>query len=234
MNVSVTPLVSEMHVPSGQTGRTSTQVTNDGDADERISIEPVDWTTNQNGAIQLERPGSEGAHSLTKYLQALSYRFILRPHETRRVEVALTMPPSQAAESYWGGFIIKSQPLGGNLAIGPAATFFVYDDVGSPRRHVSVASVHQVRVAGTRSVRMTVRLYNDGSAYARTAGTLVISKDGKTVSEQRLAIGAILPGHARLVTSVISGLPSGTYAARVVFDYGGEVIVGADTSVAIP
>lgn len=233
INLTVTPLVSEMRVEAGSSGTTSTNVTNTGDEDERVTVQPIDWTTKINGAIALQSTGSQGAHSLTKYLQALSYRFILHPHETRRLQVALSMPADARAEqSYWGGFIIKAQPLTTNLAIGPAATFFVYDDVGSPRRHVSIQSVRPSLSA--RTLHLEVHLKNDGDAYARTSGTIVLSQKGKAVREERIPVGAILPGRDRVLAATVSGLAPGTYNAEMTFDYGGEVIAGADMSVAVP
>jgi hypothetical protein len=235
INLTVTPLVSEMHVDAGSSGVTSTNVTNTGDADERISVQPIDWTTRTDGAIALQRPGTQGSHSLTKYLEALSYRFILHPHETRRLQVALSMPSGAAsAQSYWGGFIIKAEPLDGSLAIGPAATFFVYDDAGAPRRHVSITSAHVSQSTSSHAAYLTFHLKNDGDAYARTAGTLVVSKNGKTLREEHIPVGAILPGRDRVVRASVAGLASGTYDAEVTFDYGGDVIAGADMSVAVP
>jgi hypothetical protein len=236
VNMSANPLVTELHVLPGHADSTSTDITNNGDTDERITVEPIDWTTRLDGSISIEPTGTEGAHSLTKYLVAESYRFTLHPHEQRRLNVALSLPPNvtTAARSYWGGFIIKAFPLNGSLAIGPAATFFVYNDIGQPNRHVSISSLRVSRMWMRRSLQLIAHLKNDGSAYARTSGTLVIKRGEAVVSRENIPVGVIFPGHDRIVEHVVLGLPPGHYTAEATFDYGGDVIVGGDTNFIVP
>jgi hypothetical protein len=235
INLSLTPLVSEMHVLAGAADRTFTEVTNNGDVEERITVEPIDWKTRLDGSISIERAGAEGTSSLTNYLQAIAYRFILQPHETRRLDVALSMPAGAVAnKSYWGGLLIKATPLDGGLAIGPAATFFVYDNTGSPRRHVSLLSLRASPAGISRSTVLAAVLKNDGAAYARVAGTITVSRNGKVVNRQNIAVGAIFPGRRRIVEQAISGLAPGRYSAEVTFDFGGEIIVGGDTDLVVP
>jgi hypothetical protein len=236
INMSANPLVTEMHVLPGHADSTSTDITNNGDTDERITVEPIDWTTRLDGSISIEPIGTEGPHSLTKYLVAESYRFILHPHEQRRLNVALSLPQTltTAARSYWGGFIIKAYPLNKSLAIGPAATFFVYDDIGEPKRHVSISSLRVSRVWMQRSLQLIAHLKNDGSAYARTSGALVIKRGDAIVNRENIPVGVIFPGHDRIVEHVLRGLPRGHYTVEATFDYGGDVIVGGDTNFVVP
>ena len=236
INMTLDPLVTEMHVPPGGADRTSTDVTNNGDTDERVTVEPIDWTTRLDGSISIEPVGTQGAHSLSKYLAAESYRFILHAHQVRRLNIALSMPQNLPTVplSYWGGFIIKAFPLDGSLAIGPAATFFVYDDVGAPTRHLSILSLRASPVWMRRSFQIVARLKNDGAAYARTSGTLTIKRGATVVEHENIPVGAIFPGHNRIVEGVIAGLRTGHYAAELTFDYGGDVIVGADTDFIVP
>ena len=234
VNVSVDPLVTEMHVAPGLAGHTSMSIANNGDVDETITIRPVDWTTQLDGIISLYAPGALGGHSLTAWLEPAAYRLTLRAHERRELDVALAVPASaRAPRSYWGGLLVRATPIGQILAIGPAATLFVYNDVGTPKRHVSIKAFHAVAGTGGSAV-VTMRLKNDGDAYARTGATLTISRAGSVVQKRDVSIGAIFPGHTRIVEQAVSGLSSGTYDADITIDYGGDVIVGGETKIVVP
>jgi hypothetical protein len=233
-NLSVDPLVAEVRVQPGGSATTETAITNNGDEPERITVRSIDWTTRLDGGISIEALGSEGHKSLTPYLQALTYNFVLQPHETRRLEVAASLPPTfpGAPASYWGGFYIKATALDqSNAAIGPAATFFVYNDVGTPRRHLSIESL---RASGNRdTLRFTTLLKNDAQGYLRIGGTARLLQDGKTVRVTPLSIGAVFPGKARIVNGDFTDLPQGNYTLEVRFDYGSDVIVTGDTNTAV-
>lgn len=234
VNISVDPLVTEMHVAPGMTGHTSVSITNNGDVDEAITVRPVDWTTQLNGTISLFAPGAQAGHSLTAWLEPAAYRFTLRAHERRELDAALAVPASaRGPRSYWGGLLFRAAPVGEVLAIAPAATLFVYNDVGAPKRHVSIKAFHAVAVPGSSAI-VTIRLKNDGDAYARTGGTLTISRAGSVVQKHDVSIGAIFPGHTRIVDQTVSGLSPGTYSAEVTIDYGGEVIVAGETRIVVP
>lgn len=234
VNLSVDPLVTEMHVAAGQTGRTSVTIANNGDVDETVTLKPIDWTTQLNGAIALFAPGAQSSHSLTAWLEPATYRFTLLAHQRRQLEVALAIPANALQpRSYWGGLLIRGVGVGQNLAIAPAATLFVYDDVGSPKRHLSIKAFHAAANSGG-SVAVTIRLKNDGEAYARTGGTLTISRSGAVVEKCDLSIGAIFPGHTRIVEQAITGLSAGTYVAGVTIDYGGDVILAGETRFVVP
>lgn len=235
VNLSVNPLVSEVRVAPGQTDRTFTLITNNGDQDERITIRPIDWNTRIDGGISIENTGAEGQRSLTPFLEAVSYGFVLHPHESRRLDVAVSLPPAfkSVPASYWGGFYIKATAADASpIAIGPAATFFVYNDVGTPSRHLTIEALHGA--AAGAGVAVSARLKNDGDGYLRIGGTVALLQNGKAVRSQPVSVGAVFPGKIRIVKSSFSGLTAGTYTLESRFDYGTDVIVIGDTKVVVP
>jgi len=234
LNLSVNPLVTEMHVAAGQTTRTSVTIANNGDRDETITIRPVDWTTQLNGAISLLAPGAQGNHSLTKWLEPAAYRFTLHARARRQLDVALAVPASATqSRSYWGGLLIRATPVDEALAIGPAATLFIYDDIGTPKRHLSIKALHAVADADG-SAAITMRLKNDADAYTRVGGTLTISRHGAVLQKHDVPIGAIFPGHTRIVEQSVTGLSAGIYNADITVDYGGDVILAGETRILVP
>lgn len=236
VGLSVTPLATEMHVAPGSSDVTSVDITNTSDAPERVTIEPIDWSTRIDGSLSYERPGTEADHSLTAYLRPVAYRFIIDAHETRQIAVALSMPASLAGKtvSFWGGLLIRAVPPDGSLALGPGATLFVYDDVGAPRRHLSIRSIRVKSGGAARDLTLEVHLKNDGTAYARTGGTLTILREGKRVSTVHVPVGAIFPGRDRIIEQSVTGLPAGSYTGEVTFDYGGDTLAGADVDLRVP
>ena len=233
--ITVTPLVTEMRVQPGQAGRVRVVVTNDGDMAERVMVQPVDWRTELDGSISIQRVGAEGVSSLAFYLSVSAYQFILQPGETRDVSLTLSLPSgfSNQPRSYWGGYFLKATPASAPPSqIGPGATVFVYDDVGEPRRHLTMQTL-QVLPTGNGAARVLARLRNDGEGYLRLAGALLIERNGRVVKRQSVPVSAIFPGLARTIQVPLDGLAPGSYQIELTFDFGGPTIVDGVTTAKI-
>src|SRR5579884_349908 len=168
VSLTVEPLVAEFNAPPGATGRFPVFVSNTGTTPERIAIRKTDWRTLADGSTALEKVGAEGAHSITRDLSLSAYQFVLQPGERRELSLVLSVPESlsPAPNSYWGGFLVSGNEVDAPpSAVGIAATVFVYNNVGSPRRHLGLQSMRVVtRPQGS---DLVVRLRNDAQGYCR-------------------------------------------------------------------
>ncbi len=234
-SLGVEPLVTQLTVEPGASSNISVSIGSDGDTPERIVISPLDWRTRIDGSVAIEPLGTEGVHSLTPFLSMATYQFILQPHEHRKVNLAVSIPAAfnPAPGSYWGGFIVKATPIDmPPSTTGPAATVFVYNDVGKPSRHLTLQSLRATAVKG--DVHILARYHNDGVGYVRSGLLLTITQSGKTVHKDQIGLGAIFPGATRVVDHTVNGLPSGTYHVELSADYGGDTVIVGDTNVTIP
>ena len=164
-----------------------------------------------------------------------AYQFILAPHEHRKVNLAISIPAAfnTVPASYWGGFIVKATPIDAPPSTtGPAATVFIYNDVGKPARHLTLQSLRATAVKG--DVHILARYHNDGVGYVRSGLYLTISQSGKTVHKEQVGLGAIFPGAARVVDQTVGGLASGSYHVELSADYGGDTVIVGDTNVTVP
>jgi len=231
-NVSLTvePLVAEFNAPPGTTGRFPVFVSNSGTSAERIVIRRTDWRTLADGSTALEKVGAEGAHSITRDLSLSAYQFVLQPGERRELSMALSVPAdlSSAPNSYWGGFLISGNDVDAPpSAVGIAATVFVYDNVGSPKRHLGLQSMRVVtHGAGS---DLVVRLRNDAQGYCRPSAHLLVEQYGRIVRDEKINVSTVFPNTTRILTQHLGKLPAGEYRVELTLEYGGDTIIDGIT-----
>ncbi len=229
LSLSVQPLMTELHVSPGGSAGLSVRVTNGGDQAERVTVEPIDWSTTTDGDIRFGAVGTTGAHSVTKYLAMSLAPFVLAPGETRAIPLTLRLPASfpATAATYWGGFLVRSMDAG-RPGVGPAGTVFVYETVGAPKTHLGLSAMRVTR-SGQSGAVFTARLHNDAAAYARLSGRLVVSSAGRVVHDEDVSTVTIFPGESRVLARDLRGLPPGDYQAELSVDYGGNVVLSGTT-----
>ena len=234
-SLGVEPLVTQVSVEPGGSSNIAVSIKSDGDQPERIVISPLDWRTRIDGSVAIEPLGTEGARSLTPFLSMATYQFILQPHESRKINLAVSIPAAfnPAPGSYWGGFLVKATPIDmPPSTTGPAATVFVYNDVGKPARHLTLQSLRATGLKG--GAHILARYHNDGIGYVRSGLFLTITQSGKTVYKEQIGLGAIFPSATRVVDHTVNGLASGTYRVELSADYGGDTVIVGDTNVTVP
>lgn len=235
-SIVVDPLVSETHVSPGGTMTISVAVGSHSDQAERVVITPLDWRTRIDGSIAIEPLGSEGRRSLTPYCTLAVHQFILAPKEHRRIALTVALPTTldPTPASYWGGFIVKATPVDQPPStMGPAATVFVYNDVGTPKRHLTMQSLRtQLKAKGV--LRISARYYNDRDGYLRTGAYLTITQSARVVVKQQIGLGTIFPKQLRVVDQTVTGLGPGVYHVELDVDYGGETVLVGETNATVP
>jgi hypothetical protein len=229
VSIAIQPLVAEFDAPPGTTGHAPVLITNNGNEAERIVIRRTDWRTLADGSIALEKPGAEGAHSITRDLSLSAYQFVLQPGEHRELSLTLAVPPSlPKGASYWGGLIAQASAVSAPpSAVGVAATVFAYENNGAPRRHLSLQAM---RVASGRDgAKLIARIRNDAAGYCRPFAHLLVEQAGRIVRDEKITVSTVFPNSTRILTQSLGKLAPGTYRVEMTFDYSGDSILDGVT-----
>jgi hypothetical protein len=234
-SLSVSPLVTELRSSPGTPDRVVVNVINNGDRAERVVITPLDWHTADDGSVRLQQRGANGERSLTQYVTVNEPQFPLAPGARHSVLLTVDLPARIAApRSLWGGVLVKATDAAKPAnAMGPASTVFVYDDIGSPRRHLAMDALRMIPGPGGTGI-VIARVRNDGDAYARTGAHLTVAQAGRIVVDRPISVGAVFPDATRMLRENVAGLRHGPATVSVRVDYGGDVVLDGETSTLVP
>jgi hypothetical protein len=234
LSLTVSPLVVEFHAGAGDTATAKVTVHNGGADPERIVAMRMDWRVSADGTVRVEQPGTEGAASISDYLRMEPADSPLAPGETRELTLTLDLPASfsKATAVYHSGFLVRAVPLTGHVNFGPGATVVAYDTVGTPVSHAKITQLH-VGSQGSGSALLSARILNDGSAYARPTGRIVLRRDGQVVVDQTESIPVLFANESRVYNKALSGLAPGAYDVSFTIDYGGPTLIEGTTGVQI-
>jgi hypothetical protein len=232
LSLSVAPLVVEFHAGAGDMANATVTVHNGGADPERIIALRMDWRVGADGTVRVEQPGSEGKASVSDYLRMDPDNVVLAPGETREIALMLDLPSSfpTAAAVYHSGFLVRAVPVTGHVNFGPAATVVAYDTVGTPATHAKITQLHVSSPASGEAL-LSARIVNDGSAYARPTGHLVLRRDGAIVADETESIPVLFAGEGRAYTKALNGLSPGSYDVSFTVDYGGPTLIEGTTEV---
>jgi hypothetical protein len=232
LSLTVSPLVVEFRAGAGDSANANVTVHNGGPDPERIVALRMDWKVAADGTVRVEQPGTEGAASVADDLRIEPGDTVLAPGETRELALTLDLPASfpTAPAVYHSGFLIRAVPTTGVVSFGPAATVVVYDTVGEPRSHVSVTQLHVSSPAAGSAV-LAARIVNDGVAYARLSGRIVVRRDGQVVADQTDSIPVLFAGQGRVFSKTLTDLAPGPYDVSFTLDYGGPTLIEGTTEV---
>jgi hypothetical protein len=232
LSLTVSPLVVEFHAGAGETTTANVTVHNGGNDPERIIALRMDWRVAADGTVRVEQPGAEKAASIADDLRMEPADVQLAPGETRELALTLDLPANfpTATAVYHSGFLIRAVPLTGVVNFGPAATVVVYDTVGTPATHVTLSQLH-VGSSATGTATLAARIVNDGVAYARMSGRIVLRQNGTIVADQTSSIPVLFAGETRAFTKTLSDLAPGAYDMTFTLDYGGPTLIQATSEI---
>lgn len=233
--LTVDPMVFEFSAPYGGEQHAFVWVTNAGENTERITAKPIDWRTSATGDVLIEPEGHEASRSLTRYLHATPWSFVLAPGESRPINVSLQLPAGQKREEsvLWGGLLLQANYIGnGPTPVAPGATVFVYDTAAAAPAHLSLHAFALQR--NTSPPRFTANLVNDSAAYVRPVARLVLEQHDHVVRDETVPISTIFPGDRRSVSFQSARVPRGTYEAHLIIQYGEGSILDGSTRVRFP
>ncbi len=232
VGMTVQPLVIQFKADPGVESFAKVTVDNSGSEALRVTVQQVDWRTAVDGAVKMERVGTEGANSLNPYLKISAPGFVLGPGERRELTVTARIPAEYSAKSAttWGGFFIRGSAANGPLgAFGPAATVLAYNTIGDPARHMQLLALN-VEQTGPGAVRMFSRLRNDGANFVRPSARLMIAQGARIVADTTVGNNTVFPGDLRVIQHDFKELAPGQYRLDATFDYGGATLVEGVTT----
>jgi hypothetical protein len=234
LSLTVSPLVVEFHAGAGDTATAKVTVRNSGPDPERVIAMRMDWRVSADGTVRVEAPGTEGVASVSDYLRMEPADVPLAPGETRELTITLDLPSTfpKTTAVYHSGFLVRAVPLTGHVNFGPAATIVAYNTVGTPVSHAKITQLH-VSGQGNGTALLAARIANDGSAYARSTGRIVLRRDGKIVVDQTESIPVLFANEARAYNKALRGLAPGSYDVTFTVDYGGPTLIEGSTEVAV-
>jgi hypothetical protein len=234
LSLTVAPLVVEFHAGAGDTANATVTVHNGGSDPERIVALRMDWRVSADGTVRVEQPGTEGKASISDYLRMEPDNVVLAPGETREIALTLDLPSTfpTATAVYHSGFLVRAVPVTGHVNFGPAATVVAYDTIGSPASHAKITQLH-VSSPGAGQAVLSARIVNDGSAYDRPTGHLVLRRDGAVVADETDSIPVLFAGEGRAYTKTLNGLSPGSYDVSFTVDYGGPTLLEGTTEVTV-
>jgi hypothetical protein len=234
--ITVDPMVFEFTAPYGGEQHAFVWITNSGENSERITAKAIDWRTSASGDVLIEQAGHEATRSLTQYLHATPSTFVLAPGESRPINVSLQLPAGQkhAWSVLWGGFLLQANYVGSGTvtSVTPGATVFVYDTASAAPAHLSLRTFSLQRSGP--APRFSANLINDNAAYIRPVARLVLEQHDRIVREEPIPISTIFPGDRRTVRIQVPHVPSGTYSAHLIVQYGEGSILDGSTRVRLP
>lgn len=234
LSLTVAPLVVEFRAGAGDTGTATVTVHNGASDPERIVALRMDWKVAGDGTVRVEQPGTETKASIADYLRMEPADAVLAPGETREFALTLDLPSGFSHDTavYHSGFLVRGVPVTGHVNFGPAATVVVYDTVGTPVSHAKITQLHVTSPAAG-AATLSARIVNDGTAYARPTGRIVLRHDGQVVVDQTDSIPVLFADESRVYNKALTGLAPGAYDLSFTFDYGGPTLIEGTTEVRV-
>lgn len=204
------------------------------DSSMRIRVYTVDWTLDRKGNLQFLSPGAL-PDSCSTWLQISPMEVDVAPGQSVPVRYTINVP-----EGVQGTFrcmvMFQTVPKPGvtgqrvMLVSGRIGTA-IYVMVGAQAKRLEIDSF------GVSPAETDLDVENTGNTYVRTKGQIQYEDStGHVVQQIALPNAVVLSGQndRREFDLSTPKLPSGTYTATAVIDYGGTVLVGARTHVVVP
>jgi hypothetical protein len=193
----------------------------------RIMVEFEDFDVDESGKVVFYEPG-HFANSLAPRATINPEEFVIPPKHIENIRVTYQLSRSTEIPEYYGMLLFKSQPIPTQYS----SAINVAGEIGVPIYYV--IPEHATRNASfdslfVRNDSLEVVLSNTGNVHLRVTGEVIISTfDTKIVQRDSLPELVVMPKkQRRLKIDIADALESGSYIAKVTFDYGAiELIVG--------
>jgi len=194
-----------------------------------VRVRTMDWTLSQGGDLQLLPFGTTN-HSLASCMTLTPTTFSLAAGESRTITVSLTMP-ADGEPTRWGLILSEVRSTLPHRGVGPLAVgelgTTVYLTRSKEEGGRAQLTALDVTPQGDDSMRVRVRLENDGQRHLYAGGDLQLEDDhGGVVRTGTFDKGVVLPGSVRDFSWTCAGsLRPGHYKVTASVDTGNPYLL---------
>jgi len=240
--IGISTLSIDLNLPPGGSFTGGFEVINNSEQPREFTVELKDYDRNIEGGLVLLNPGTH-PRSLAKFLSFTPAQFTLAPTQKQVITFKVEIPATERGP-HWAALAITSPaPSSGAqpppppgqqpsipVTIGTAEQFIVKIRHTDPTNAVNrgrIVSVQALLPERDKPLRIVVEYENTGTTFqiAKTQLRIVNAK-GEIVVQKKAEDMALLPGgKQRLEIPVTEKLPSGTYLALAIIDFGGDFLV---------
>lgn len=243
ISFTVSPMMSEIEVKPGTSHTGVFTVIHDlpegkkadGVAPLNLRLYAADWSLDRKGNPQFVKAGTLPG-SCSNWIQVSPTTVSVPAGERQEVRFTINVP-AEAQGTFRTVIMfetIPEPPKNGERAIA------INGRIGSTLYVLAGPQSRRARITGLSAAPevTTLTVENTGTSHVRLKGVLQF-KDaaGKMVQEVPLPGGVVLPGTnniRELTVPMPAPLPRGHYTVTAIVDYGGEVLIGARSKVAVP
>ena len=239
--IGISTLSVDVNLPPGGSFTGAFEVINSSEQPREFTVELKDYDRNIEGGLVLLNPGTH-PRSLAKFLSFTPAQFALAPKQKQQITFKIEIPATERGP-HWAALAVTSPaPSPGTqppppgqqpsipVTIGTAEQFVVKIRHTDPTNAVNrgrIVGVQALLPERDKPLRIVVEYENTGTTFqiAKTQLRIVNAK-GEIIVQKRAEDMALLPGgKQRLEIPVTERLPSGTYLALVIIDFGGDFLV---------
>ena len=239
IHYGISPGEIELSPQPGRTGSAVLVVYNKAPNTARMRVTIQDLYVRPDGVADVLEPGKL-AWSVARYTRVQPAEFDLESERQMPVRVTVTVP-ADARGGLYGMIVVTSTPVLQTPAAG-RGTFVVVAPKLASRLLVTVrgteiiqgAIVNMLASPRPRGAGADIRVAfrNKGNVHLHTRGELeILDAAGQRVGKVPFPEAVVLPSGVReFKISWDKNLGPGTYTARAVIDYGGDVLVSGELS----
>ncbi len=232
--IGVSALSLDVNLAPGGSFSGNLEVFNNGQKARQFTVEVKDYDRNPDGGLVLLNSGAH-PRSLAKFFSVAPISFNLPPGQKQLLGINLKIPANESGP-HWLAIVINSPiPTAmpdqqAPVTIGSAEQFIVKIRQTDPTN-----SLNRGRITGTQIIlpekekplQVVVDYENTGTTFQQPKAQLrIVNGKGETALQKDVTDLAVLPGgKLRFKIPVTQSLPSGSYLALVIIDYGGDTLV---------
>ena len=236
--IGVSALSLDVNLSPGGSFAGNFEVFNNGQKPRQFTVVLKDYDRNIDGGLVLLTPGTH-PRSLAKFFTLAPVAFTLSPGQKQLIGINIKIPSTESGP-HWVALVITSPiptvvTLGTDQQQTPVTIGSEEQFIVKIRQTDPTNAINKGRVTGTsvvlpekdKPLQIVVEYENSGTTFQQPKAQLrIVNAKGEIALQKDVADLAVLPGgKLRLKIPVTQALPSGSYLALIIIDFGGDALV---------
>jgi len=240
--LSVDSLNIKLKASSGESVSSTLTISNTGDEVIEVNVGIADWWRTPEGNLQLMAPGSR-ERSCAEWILYSPSSLSIEPGEGEEVSLEIDVP-EKAKGDHWAMLLVTEQPksveqedqqVSTRVTVNYAIKVLQQD----PNTNEKNAKITNLQVNSVNPLNLSIYYKNTGQTHLQTTGRVEIRDlQGETVKKLEIEKFPTLPSEKHIISVKGSEqseeLPSGTYYAIVIMDFGGDHLIQGGLPIQIP